>query len=549
MPSLAHTLQGHDPGYLLIVAKYLGVQLGAANPQKALEALVEGMQDRSRLGEALGELPADGQAALEDLLKSGGRLPWSLFIRRYGPVREMGAGRRDRERPHLSLVSATEQLWYRALVGRAFFDTPDGPEEFAYIPEDLLPLLPALPARPGAPPGRPASPAERRHPTPASDRLLDDACTLLAALRLALPFEEAPLIHASASQPLTPAALQQLLASAGLLDRQGKPLPEPTRAFLEAPRGDALAQLASAWLGSPSFNELALLPELSLEGEWINDPLRARQAIIELFKEIPAGSWWSLNAFIDAVRAQSPDFQRPAGDYDSWFIRARRSGEYLRGFEHWNEVDGALVRFLISGPLYWLGMIDLAAPGDGEAVQAFRASVWAGALLKGAAPQGLPVEDQAIQARSDARLRLPWRTPRAVRYQVARFCAWEGFDGEAYRYRLTPASLEKARRQGLRSSHLLALLRKHSPALPPTLVKAVERWEEQGSQAQLERLLVLRLKSPEILQELRASRAARYLGDVLGSAAVVVKPGAKEKVLAALAEMGYLGSSELDETS
>ena len=29
MPSLAHTLQGHDPGYLLIVAKYLGVQLDA----------------------------------------------------------------------------------------------------------------------------------------------------------------------------------------------------------------------------------------------------------------------------------------------------------------------------------------------------------------------------------------------------------------------------------------------------------------------------------------------------------------------------------------
>jgi hypothetical protein len=129
-----------------------------------------------------------------------------------------------------------------------------------------------------------------------------------------------------------------------------------------------------------------------------------------------------------------------------------------------------------------------------------------------------------------------------VRYQIARFCAWEGFDGEAYLYRLTPASLEHARRQGLRSSHLLALLRKHGQALPPSLIRAVERWEEQGSQAQLEGLLVLRLNSPELLQELRASRAARYLGDPLGPAAVIVKPGATEKVLAALAEMGYLGS-------
>jgi hypothetical protein len=219
----------------------------------------------------------------------------------------------------------------------------------------------------------------------------------------------------------------------------------------------------------------------------------------------------------------------------------------LRGFDHWDKVEGGLLHFFIEGPLYWLGIVDLASPGKGESPQAFRLSSWSESLLAGFAPQGgLPAEDQAIQVRSDARLRLPTYTPRAIRYQVARFCTWEGFDGKAYRYRLTPDSLEKARSQGLRASHLVAMLRKHSQALPPALVKAVDRWEEKGSQARVERLLVLRLKSPEILQELRASRAARFLGEPLGPAAVIVKPGATEKVLAALAEMGYLGSSELD---
>jgi hypothetical protein len=75
----------------------------------------------------------------------------------------------------------------------------------------------------------------------------------------------------------------------------------------------------------------------------------------------------------------------------------------------------------------------------------------------------------------------------------------------------------------------------------------LERWEEQGSQARLERLLVLRLSSAEILQELRASRAARFLGEPLGPTAVIVKPGTREKVLAALAEMGYLGESRLED--
>jgi hypothetical protein len=110
-----------------------------------------------------------------------------------------------------------------------------------------------------------------------------------------------------------------------------------------------------------------------------------------------------------------------------------------------------------------------------------------------------------------------------------------------YAYRLTPASLEKARQQGLRINHLLALLRKHASAVPPSLVKALERWEENGTEARLEQVLVLRLRSPELLQMLRRSRAARFLEEPLSSTAVIVKPGAWEKVLAVLAELGYLG--------
>jgi hypothetical protein len=47
--------------------------------------------------------------------------------------------------------------------------------------------------------------------------------------------------------------------------------------------------------------------------------------------------------------------------------------------------------------------------------------------------------------------------------------------------------------------------------------------------------------SPEVLQALRKSRASRYLGEPIGPAAITIKPGASQKVLAALAELGYLG--------
>jgi hypothetical protein len=95
----------------------------------------------------------------------------------------------------------------------------------------------------------------------------------------------------------------------------------------------------------------------------------------------------------------------------------------------------------------------------------------------------------------------------------------------------------------------LNLLRSHADQVPPNLVTALERWDEFGRQARIEHAFVLRLASPEILTELRASRAARFLGDPLGPAAVIVKPGAREKVLAALTEMGYLGEIVAEDLS
>jgi hypothetical protein len=554
LPDLSQSLQKADPGFLRIV-----FELWGAKPDQSEEGRVAGRDSllaqlpallvAGRAMEMVESLPGEAHQALDDLLRNQGRLPWPMFTRRYGAVREMGAGRRDRLQPHKNPASPAEVLWYRALVRRDFLDTPEGPQEFAYIPGDLLELLPGPRRNQQAPPGRPASPSERAHVISASDRILDHACTLLAALRLGLALESVEFARASwdYASPFNPnpGALQALLAAAELLEStSGLPQPEPTRRFLELPRDKALGYLARAWQHSSTFNELRLLPGLTFEGEWQNDPLRARYAILELLADVPRNTWWSLTAFVTALKHRQPDFQRPAGDYDSWFIRDQLSGEYLRGFTHWDAVDGALVRFLICGPMHWLGILDLAAPAEGAGPIAFRFSRWGEALLSGAPPEGLEAEDDSFLISSDARLRAPRLVPRAARYLVSRFCIWESASDEAYSYRLTAASLARSREQGLRVGHLLSLLRRHALTVPPSLVKALDRWEENGSEARLERALILRLRSPEMLQALRNSRAARYLGDPLGPTAVIVKPGAGEKVIAALAEMGYMGEIE-----
>jgi hypothetical protein len=550
LPDLSQSLQKADPGFLRIIYDLWGVEPGQPDEGRTAgrDTLLEqipALLEAGRVVELAEALPGEARQALDDLLRNQGRLPWPMFTRRYGAVREMGAGRRDRLQPHQNPASPAEVLWYRALVRRDFLDAPDGPQEFAYIPSDLLELLPGPRRGQDAPSGRPASPSERAYIITAGDRILDHACTLLAALRLGLALESAEFTRASwdYSSPSNPdpSTLQALLAAAELLESSGLPQPEPTRRFLELPRGKALAYLARAWQHSTSFNELRLLPGLDFEGEWQNDPLRARYAVLELLASVPHNTWWSLPAFVTALKHRQPDFQRPAGDYDSWFIRDQLSGEYLRGFAHWDAVDGALVRYLICEPLHWLGILDLATPAEGAVPTAFRFSRWSEALLSGAPPEGLEAEDDSFLASSDARLRAPRLVPRAARYLVARFCSWENANEDAYSYRLTAASLTRAREQGLRVGHLLSLMRRHALTVPPSLAKALDRWEEHGSEARLERALILRLRSPEMLQALRNSRAARYLGDPLGPTTIIVRPGAGEKVIATLAEMGFMG--------
>jgi hypothetical protein len=539
MTTLIQSLQGHDLGHLRIIAELWGIEFDAPDARVGLTRLVSLLLDQASVAEVVNDLPTEARLALEDLIHNQGRLPWPLFTRRYGAVREIGPARRDRERPYGKSASPAEMLWYRALVARAFFDSPGGPEEFAYIPEELLNLIPPPHEATSKPFGHLATPGERAHILRATDHILDQATTWLAALRMSL--SPVP------PSPGSPAYLHQLLSSANLLDPSGIPLPDPTRTFLEARRGEALAQLMRAWLNSESFNDLRLTPGLVPEGEWHNHPLQARQVILDFLSTVEPDKWWSLPAFLADVRQRHPDFQRQAGDYDSWFIRSEKTGDYLRGFEHWDDVDGALIRFVITGPLHGLGVLDLAAPAEGAPPAAFRTSSWANALLQGASPTGFPAEDAHLKARSDARLHLPRLVPRSVRYQIARFADWEGEETDAYRYRLTPASLARARQQGLTVNQLLSLLRRHADAVPPTLVKALERWDQHGTDARVESVTVLRLSSPELLQTLRKSRASRFLGDPLGPTTVIVKPGAWEKVLAVLAEMGYLGGHEPQE--
>jgi hypothetical protein len=543
MPDLLQSLQSCDLGQVQIIAELWGIELDPPDIRRGRKNLAKALLNSGLVSEIVEALPEEAQLALSDLVGKDGRIPWAQFSKRYGDIREMGAGKRDREKPHHNPISTSERLWYRALIARAFLETDSSPQEFAYIPDDILPLLPEQKTTTDIPLSRPATTSERKHIFLANDHILDHTTTLLAAIRLG--WDEVAIENHTQDWNIPRLVLISLLKAAGLLDKKNKPIPENIQTFLEAPRGDALAQIARAWLESKEHNDLRLLPHLQAEGEWHNDPFQTRSTILGFLSQLSPDTWWSLPAFISTIHTHHSDFQRPAGDYESWYLRDVDTGEFLRGFQYWQMIDGEMLKYIITGPLHWLGMVDLAAPDKDSPPITFRFSAWMPDLLAGNPPKNIPKEEEQLVVDSQGKVSIPRRALRAVRYQISRFCTWDAPKKDFYVYRITPASLEKAKPQGLKVSHLLTLLRRHtSNPIPPNLVQSLERWEKHGAQASFETVMVLRVKHPDILDALKKSRTSRFLGDPLGPTSVVVKPGAWQKVMEALAEMGYLSEVE-----
>lgn len=553
MPSLFQSLQNRDLGHLRIVARFWSIELAAGERKAAHKELCERLLDAELATELLEALPEDARRAIQTLAQHQGKLAWATFERRFGSIREAGAGKRDREQLHLNPFSAAETLFYRALLARAFFETETGAQEFAYIPDDLLKLI-QHEAHEEKPKifGRLARPEERTRIIPSNNYILDDMTTLLAALRTGQD-ESAYTLETS------PRFVRDLGLAARLMGKEGGLQRNAVKTHLEADRPEAFAQLRTVWRKSDTFNELHQVPSILCEGEWVNPIQETREKLSGFIDALPKDKWWNLNTFIADIKTHNPDFQRTAGDYDAWFIRSSESGvqnlrilddgrqsletldsnhsKSLRGFEHWDEVEGALIRYFVTGVLFWLGVVDLARGEEGDDVRAFlvRDTVFTRKEERG-----------KIVVSSSGLITVERYAPRDVRYQLARFGEWvKSKNPNEFKYQVTTSSLEKAQAQGLKVTHLVGLLAKFSKTkIPPSLGKALRRWEVNGTEARVKQISILRLSKPEDLEALRKSKAGRFLGMVLNPTTVEIRAGASQKVLAALIEMGILMEEE-----
>ena len=128
------------------------------------------------------------------------------------------------------------------------------------------------------------------------------------------------------------------------------------------------------------------------------------------------------------------------------------------------------------------------------------------------------------------------------RFQLARFADLVRREADGITYRISPASLARARRQGISAEQVGSFLaRVAGQPVPPKAAEAMQRWHKRGSAIRLEQGVILRVDAPETLAALRRQPAlAPLLGEALGPQAVLVPQANIQRVRRWLVEQGYL---------
>jgi hypothetical protein len=475
---------------------------GADTREQAIKLLAAQVTDPISVQMAYQEvtdLAANAKQAIEMLLKESSEMTEAHFSREFGSIRQMGPAKLERETPWLYPESVAELLYYYGLIGRGFKGAGKDAHTVIYLPSDITPWLPhpqnlalaeGLPIRPVAPP-----PASRT--LPGDDSFLQDLGTFLGFLhterlrltptgphpedvdrfvqRLQMPF--------SGDEPELNTRLALLLHLSnrlGFLRRGEQDVIQLTsnrvRAFLDKTRAEQRLALWEAWRDSAEWNDLCHTPglECTETGAWHNDPLQTRTTLLSLLAKLQPGAWYSRHDIVRTIKEVEPDFQRPAGDYDTWYIRKNNTQEFLKGFGQWDAVEGALLRFLFSGPFYWLMAFDLAEPSAGDDLL-FSLSQWGARWLGHDVPEPHEQIRRSITADDDFTLTVAPGIPLVDRFRIERFAQWQA-SYPSYVYQINQRSLKRATDEGITSQQIIDFLKNHSTLLPEKVTAAILRY-------------------------------------------------------------------------
>ncbi|MBR6089714.1 MAG: helicase-associated domain-containing protein, partial [Anaerolineaceae bacterium] len=315
-------------------------------------------------------------------------------------------------------------------------------------------------------------------------------------------------------------------------DENGAYNSEAIRNFLTRNRTAARLQLLGLWRNSDDYDELAETGEIKIIQAPDYKKKQARNTILGILKTLPVEIWISCSGFINAVKGTFPNFLRETFSENRGQM-LDPDGNDLSGIGSWYQLEGAYLRFLLFGPLKWLGIIQTAFPDRKKtAPTAFRISKAAlfylteseepeipeEILKKPGLEQGLPI------IASDGAVTCSSRVPRYFRYMTARYTEIEKINGTTVIFRITPSSLSEAETRGLTGKAFFALLLRFTKnKVPPALGKMLDSGNSPALPATVYSATVLTVPEEKILSELlETARLEKWIIQQINSTSLII---------------------------
>jgi len=554
MRSLLVCLREYPPVFLQALARIWALEEPASSKDELAEQLASAMLRPGAVAPIIEMLSPETREALARVVTNEGAMRGYLLTRRYGKIRPLGPNPLLRLQPWTNPDNPLESLYYRGLLYRTYDVLGDYRGEILFLPPQLMAALPDMEYT--TPSFNVLSTVAPDSQQLEGDALVMDVFTLLTYLR-----REA--VHSGKGaflgtrdierleQRLRGEASQERLRLIQRLMRRAKlvvyerglvrPGPQ-AREWLRSKPFDRSRVLFQAWRSDKGGHELHSIVGLRWESTGRHhDASIPREAILSHLAQCPAGAWVSLLSFIKAFKAINPDFLRPSGDYDSWYIRDTEAKRFLTGFESWDQVEGRLIAHVITSPLRWLGAVAVGKEKGATPRISFRLSPMGLAFLDIASPEPQPEESGTFSLGQDYLVRVPLNANLYDRYQLERFTEWQGERDNTLFYHLTRASVWRGRAQGIEIRQMIAFLRRvTTTTLPDEVARTLEEWGDRYGKITLREVILLQTPDAATMQQLRQhSSLAALLKEQLSPRTVLVDEGNLDLVVKQLKQMGH----------
>ncbi|HET9999299.1 MAG TPA: helicase-associated domain-containing protein [Ktedonobacteraceae bacterium] len=314
-------------------------------------------------------------------------------------------------------------------------------------------------------------------------------------------------------------------------ERNGAIMAAPAEAYFALPLIERARRCYRLWLETPFWDELAYLPGVILRpGPGPLDPahpevLHARsmvmERVVEQAGETPPDVWHSISTFIARAKLYVPYLLFPrqygarAERYSTgsnpygWDFRLRHG--WLTHREGWHQVEGGFIRAMLTGPLRWLGLVEIK---EEEKADTFRINPHLSEIISDDAPAPVDVVWGRLVVQPNFEMIALAPVSEALLVSLDRFAERTRLEQIA-QYRLTKASVTRAVQMGLRAETIQQQLEQaagESSAIPQNVSYSLVEWERQARRIELwPRITLFEVDEATFLDDLFADEQTRAL--------------------------------------